>query len=494
MRINTVIKLLRKKKETQILSVTNLSKDIIKGLAINSKLLKDGYAFFCLKGAQFNGYRFIPEACRRGARLIITEQKINFNIPQEVTVIVVKDVARCLAIISNKFYDNPSQKLDMTAITGTNGKTTIAYILENILKSSKNKVGVIGTINYRFNDYRATPLNTTPDILTVQNFLHSMCRQKVRHCIMEVSSHALVQRRIEGIKFDRAIFTNLTQDHLDYHRTKENYFDAKLELFKKYLKNDGVAIINTDDEYGRRIKRLIKNHKVITYAIESKADVMVEAIRLSLEGSSFLVKCFKQETIVDTNLIGMHNIYNILASIAACSTLKIPLRKILLGVRNVSIPGRLERIHSNRKLNIFVDYAHTEDALRNVLSSLKMLQPKGRIITVFGCGGDRDKGKRSKMGKVVSELSDIAIITSDNPRSENPRSIIRDIVKGIKKSNYIQVIDRYKAIIEAIDNAKENDIIVVAGKGHESYQIIKNKRIPFDDRKAIKEILKKCHF
>ena len=491
-KIKDIITILQEKENKQIVCCKNITDGLVRGLAINSKLVKSKYAFFSLQGNRLSGDQFIPQACRNGATVIITEKDISFVPPVNVTLIRVKDVIKSLALISNHFYSSPSRKINMTSVTGTNGKTTITYAVEHILRNCKIDIGVMGTINYRFKNYKIIPINTTGDILTIQQFLNKMIKNGVKICIMEVSSHALAQRRIEGILFDQAIFTNLTQDHLDYHLTKENYFRAKLKLFTDYLKNSGKAIINVDDHYGRRLKKLIKNRIIITYGIYQKADVTAKAIQTDTKGSSFILKYFDKEIRVKTNLVGIYNIYNLLASIIVSATIKkINLEELVSGLENIYVPGRLEMIKSKANIHIFVDYAHTEDALRNVLNCLNSLKSAStKLITVFGCGGDRDKTKRPKMGKVACELSDRVIITSDNPRSEDPDEIIYDIRKGItKKNNFVIIPDRYEAIREAIDIAEENDIILVAGKGHESYQIIKDKKIPFDDREVVKSIL-----
>lgn len=468
----------------------------IKGLSLNSKEVKNGYLFFCLSGTHHKGSDFIKEANLNGAKAIISEEKLT-NLPKDLIFIQVRDVVECLGTIANKFYNDPSDKLDMTAITGTNGKTTITYILENILKNSKKSAGVIGTVNYRFSGNVINAKNTTPDILTIHNLIDKMLRDKIKYLVMEVSSHALDQRRIEGLKFNQAIFTNLTQDHLDYHKTKLNYFKAKSKLFFNYLKKDRMSIINADDIYGRKLLGLIKEtkkYKILTYGIKNKADVSANNISFRYNGSQFSVKTPKYKFNLETNLIGLFNIYNALASISASLAMNIPKKHIIEGLKEVYVPGRAERVCFNHNINIFVDYAHTEDALRNILLSLKKLKGRGRLIVVFGCGGDRDKDKRHKMGRLASELADFVIITSDNPRSEEPQDIISDIKSGISKTNYLTIVDRKEAIKKAIDIAHPGDIIVVAGKGHEDYQIIKNKKFAFNDHIAIQDLLSKKGF
>jgi len=468
----------------------------INGLAINSKLAKEGYLFFCLSGTHCKGVDFINEACSNGAKAVILHEDIKVKSP--IVIIRVKDVIRCLASLTAEFYDYPSDRLNMTAVTGTNGKTTITFAIESILQAFKKKAGVIGTLNYRFGNNVFIGQNTTPDIITINELLKQMLGEKIKFLAMEVSSHALAQRRIEGLKFNQAIFSNLSQDHFDYHKTKRNYFLAKTILFKDYLKTGGSAIVNTDDAHGRKLAGLIKKKrknkiKVITYGIKNKADITARHICFDCNGSRFLVEGLKHKFGVETNLIGVFNVYNALASIAASLILGIPPIYIVKGLKNVFVPGRLEKIVCRQKdISIFVDYAHTEDGLKNVLLSLNELKGYGKLIVVFGCGGDRDKGKRPLMGKVASELADFTIITSDNPRFEDPESIISDIKKGISRENYICITDRKDAIKKAIDMARAGDIVLVAGKGHEDYQIIKDNKFAFNDRLVVEAILNKA--
>ncbi|MDD5617849.1 MAG: UDP-N-acetylmuramoyl-L-alanyl-D-glutamate--2,6-diaminopimelate ligase [Candidatus Omnitrophica bacterium] len=480
--------------ENQIVSLDNLPRNFlntdIKGLSLNSKGVKKDYLFFCLPGTRYKGTDFINEAYLNGAKAVILQDAVKLKIP--VAVIKVKDIIKSMGSITSEFYGYPSEKINMTAVTGTNGKTTITFAMENIWKAFGKKSGVIGTVNYRFGENKFSALNTTPDIITINNLLKRMSGNKVKFMMMEVSSHALAQRRIEGLKFNQAIFTNLTQDHLDYHLTKRNYFLAKSVLFTDYLKNNGTAVINIDDDYGIKLTSLIKKNKnrIVTYGIKRKADISAKDIYFDSCGSRFSVAGLKHKFSVKTNLIGIFNVYNALASIANSLVLGIPDKYIIKGLGNIYVPGRLEKVYcKQRDISIFVDYAHTEDGLKNVLLSLSKLKDKAKLIVVFGCGGDRDKDKRPKMGKVASELADFAIISSDNPRSEKPKDIISDIKKGMRKNNYIEIEDRKEAIKKAIDIAKEKDIILVAGKGHEDYQIIKDKRYPFNDRLVIEKIL-----
>lgn len=487
--------------KSQILSVSS-SKELasevnIEGLSLNSKMVKKGFLFFCVSGVHYKGIDFIKESYLNGARLVMADVKVNTALPKDLIIIRVKDILKCLGSIADKFYGHPLERLNLTAVTGTNGKTTVTFIMENILKAFKKNVGVIGTVNYRFAGNVLIARNTTPDILTTYSLMNEMLENKIKYLVMEASSHALAQRRIEGLKFDQAIFTNLSQDHFDYHKTKRNYFTAKSILFRRYLKERGVAIINIDDDYGSRLVYLLKknkNKRVLTYGINKKADITADNIIFKPNGCCFRLKGLKCKFRLDTNLSGLFNIYNALAGITACLEINVPQKYIAEGMKEIYLPGRLEKVASDNNISIFVDYAHTEEALRNVLLSLKKLKGASRLIVVFGCGGDRDRDKRPKMGRVASELADLVIITSDNPRFEDPEKIISDIKKGIRKTNYITLTDREKAIKKALDMARSGDIIVVAGKGHEDYQIIKDKKLAFNDRLVIEEILSKKEF
>lgn len=464
----------------------------IKGISLHSQRTKPGYLFFCLSGTLSKGSDFIDEARNNGATAVVVDAPLAHTVSSAITVISAKDSNACLALALNSFYGFPVDKLNLTAVTGTNGKTTVTFLLENILAAHHTPSGVIGTINYRFGKKLFQAPNTTPDIVTTFDFLGQMVREKINLLFMEVSSHALAQHRIRGLRFNQALFTNLSQDHLDYHATMHHYAEAKSLLFTQYLKAGATAIINSDDEYGAQLIRIIKKDKKIkltTYGVRKNAAVRATNMLFRANGSSATIHTPRHRFRLRTNLLGVFNMYNILASVGTCLALDIPLRAITSGLENVTVPGRLERVPCARGLRIFIDYAHTEDALRNVLGTLRSLKGKARVITVFGCGGDRDTTKRAAMGRVASELSDQVVITSDNPRSEDPQAIIADIQRGIRKKNYAGVIDRREAIKKAIEIAKKSDIIVVAGKGHEGYQIIKDKKIAFHDRGVIEQIL-----
>lgn len=464
----------------------------VSGLSCNSRLVKKGSIFVAVKGAREDGGKFIAEAVDRGAKFIVCDPKVKINRLGSAAVIRVRDTRLALARLAVQFYGNPSQRVKVIGITGTNGKTTITYLLEAILKEAGSSCGVIGTINYRFKNKVIPAKNTTPGPIELQSMLARMEEEKIKYAAMEVSSHALDQERAGEVHFHSAIFTNLTQDHLDYHKTLEGYFRAKLKLFKG-LSPSSFAVINNDDKYAVRIKNITRA-RIITYGIDSQADVTARNIKFEVEYTEFDLLIRGRQMKFRINLIGRHNVYNALAGIAWAFKAGIKLKVIQSALEKFSfVPGRLERINSKKGFCVFIDYAHTDDALKNVLTALRQLST-GKIITLFGCGGERDRGKRPKMGKVVTRLSDFAVITSDNPRSEDPAAIIRDIRKGIEKNNYCVIIDRKRAVKKSLSLAARGDIVLLAGKGHENYQVLKGRTIPFDDRKEVRRCLKSLNY
>lgn len=462
----------------------------INTVTCDSRKVKKGDLFIAFRGYSVDGYKFIGEAASRGAAIILAQR--DFAGPESVKKILVKDTRRALPVIAANFYKHPSDKLKVIGITGTNGKTTITYIIENILRHAGRETGVIGTINYRFAGKEFPAKNTTPGPLELEAILADMVKQGIRYAIMEVSSHSLDQGRADGLTFDEAIFTNISGEHLDYHKTIKRYFNAKIRLFDK-LKAGGAAILNNDDKKISALRHSLKN-KVITYGLKSGADIRAVDIKLGLDGSAFTAIMPNGSFAVKTRLIGKHNISNILAAIAVAFIERTDLSIIKKGIESTSFaPGRLEPIDERQPFKVFVDYAHTEDALRNILSILREVRPANRIITVFGCGGDRDRKKRPRMGVAACEFSDRVMITSDNPRFEEPLEIIKEIEKGVKGAfdNYDIIADRKAAIKAALSEASENDIVVIAGKGHEKYQIIKDRAMPFDDCEVARSVLNK---
>jgi len=461
----------------------------IKGITCNSRAVKKGYAFVAIAGQRLDGGCFVKEAVANGASIVVVGRKAKKNkIPEKIKVLAVNDPRKFLAEASAEFYGRPSDRLRVSGITGTNGKTTISYLIEAIAGCAGIDCGVIGTINYRFKGKEIPAKNTTPGPVELQGLLAKMQAQGVKYCAMEVSSHALDQKRVSGINFRQAIFTNLTQDHLDYHKNINRYFSAKLKLFRM-LGTSGIAIINNDDKYGRRIKQSV-SCRLISYGIENKATVMARDIYSSIEGVEFTLVAPGVNSRIKARLIGRHNIYNILAAVSWGLSEGLRFKDIKSAIEKFKcVPGRLEKVLPGSRLNIFVDYAHTPDALFNVISALRPLT-QGKIIVVFGCGGERDKLKRPKMGEIVTTLADYAVITSDNPRSEDPACIIKDICKGIHKDNYRVVPDRFKAIKQALKLIKQGDCLIIAGKGHEGYQVLKNRTLHFSDREAVVKCLR----
>ncbi|MBU0709902.1 MAG: UDP-N-acetylmuramoyl-L-alanyl-D-glutamate--2,6-diaminopimelate ligase [Candidatus Omnitrophica bacterium] len=472
----------------------------VKGVSSDSRQVLNDFIFVAVKGSNLNGNRFIDQAIKRGAKAVVVQQSA-FSSPmpagrQELSakapLIKVKDTRLALAKLASEFYSNPSLKLKVVGITGTNGKTTVCYLIESILKRKGLHPAVIGTINYRFRDRVLPAKNTTPGPIELQSLLQSMLKAKIDYVLMEASSHALDQKRVGGIDFHSAIFTNLTHDHLDYHKSFAKYFQAKARLFKG-LKSGSFAVVNNDDRYANKIRRLTKAD-LVTYGIRKKAEVVAKHIKLQGFHTSFSVVIGNEKIDLKTNLIGRHNLYNILASIAWAQREGIDSSSIKSGLEDsIYIPGRMENIDFEGDFSVYVDYAHTEDALRTSLQALRQICRK-RLIVVFGCGGERDKRKRPRMGQVASELSDLLIITNDNPRSENPQQIISDIKKGIKQAEFSVIPQRLEAIKKSLLLARAGDVVLIAGKGHEDYQIINDQRIHFDDREVARECLKSLNY
>ncbi|MDO8536408.1 MAG: UDP-N-acetylmuramoyl-L-alanyl-D-glutamate--2,6-diaminopimelate ligase [Candidatus Omnitrophota bacterium] len=456
----------------------------------DSRKVSKNDLFIAFRGQNKDGYGFIGDAIKAGAKAIVAER--DFKAPESVIKILVKDTRAATLSIAANFYGKPSKKMRIIGVTGTNGKTTITYIIENILKAASIKSGVIGTINYRIGRRRFPAPNTTPGPLELQALFDKMLKLGAKTAVMEVSSHSLDQGRADNVLFDIGIFTNITKEHLDYHKTIKKYFEAKAKLFGK-LKRSGVAVLNNDDNMVSGLRKRIKN-KVLTYGINRRSDFMACGIRLSVDGTEFTIKTPKGSFEVSTKLIGKHNISNILASVASTMAMKIPLATIKKGIESfMAVPGRLELVDEGQPFRVFVDYAHTEDALYNVLSLLREMTPDRNIITVFGCGGNRDSAKRPLMGNVACKFSNRVVITSDNPRLEDPSSIISQIESGIHAdfSNYDIVENRRDAIGKALSMASEGDIVIIAGKGHEKYQIIGKQSMPFDDCAIARSLLKR---
>ncbi len=471
----------------------------IAGIAYNSKDVKKGYLFVAITGCETDGYDYIDEAIAKGAVAIIIERSVSaaYSVP----VITVQNAREALAWVSAAFYHYPSNDVKLIGITGTNGKTSISYILEEIIKADKKKVGVIGTINYRMGKQVIKAPMTTPESLDLQKLLHDMVAAKIKYVVMEVSSHALEMYRVASCQFDVAIFTNLTEDHFDFHRNFENYFKAKMRLFEQLAessKKKKAAVVNMDNVYGRKIidRMREKGVSVVTFGVKHAAQFRPRSMSLSFRNTQMKIKYGSTRLKIETALIGDFNIINITAALAAAYALKITKAAIEPALKKIEqIPGRMEVIKHSHPFKVIIDYAHTEDALRSVLTAVRKLTVK-RVICVFGCGGERDRLKRPLMGKAAGALSDLSIITSDNPRSEDPGLIIAEIVAGVNSitSEYLVIPNREHAIARAFKEVSRDDCIVIAGKGHEDYQILKTKRIHFSDHEVARKLIKSKAF
>ncbi|MDD4909886.1 MAG: UDP-N-acetylmuramoyl-L-alanyl-D-glutamate--2,6-diaminopimelate ligase [Candidatus Omnitrophica bacterium] len=459
----------------------------IKGVSRDSREVSSDFIFIAVDGFRQDGRAFIDEAIRRGARAIVSKCGA---LPGRgnICFLNVADDRKAEAVIASNFYSHPSRKIKLTGITGTDGKTTTSYLTEAIFNKGGFKTGVIGTVEYRYGGKRMEAANTTPGAVKLQALLSSMLKAGIDYAVMEVSSHALEQARTDGLLFKSAVFTNLSPEHLDYHKTMEAYFQAKSRLFQG-LGAGSRAIINKDSPYADKLLGICKAD-TLTYGIGPAACVRADDIALGDTGSSFIMRTSGASVKISTSLIGRHNIYNILAAACVGISEGIDLETIAEGVKQlVFVPGRLEAVDRGQDFRVFVDYAHTDQALQNVLSALRQCSRR-RIITVFGCGGGRDKLKRPRMGRVAAEMSDLCFITSDNPRDEEPLDIIKDILSGISKNNFKVVADRGQAICEAVAEADTADVVLICGKGHEDYQIYGKKKIRFSDREAVEECLR----
>jgi UDP-N-acetylmuramoyl-L-alanyl-D-glutamate--2,6-diaminopimelate ligase len=473
----------------------------IKGVAYDSRLVKKDYLFVAVKGFSVDGHDYIKDAVNRGATMIVAEHPVEItdsrqsDSKKEATCISVPDSREALALISAAFYRHPSKRLSLIGITGTNGKTTTSFITKSIIDAGAGKAGLLGTICYMTGDKTTAAVNTTPESLDLQRYLSEMLDNNIEHAIMEVSSHALALKRVEGCSFRVAAFTNFSQDHLDFHSTMDEYFNAKGKLFH-YLDSDGTAVLNWDDE---RIRKLAKklDRNVITCGFNPGAMIRAENVKESgMENLNtgrlyFDVQTPESQFRIDSKLIGRFNAYNILMSIGIAYASGIKEDVIRRGISEAQpVAGRFEHIDEGQQFLCIIDYAHTEDALRKLIEEARYITP-GRVITVFGCGGDRDRTKRSLMGHTASELSDFIVITSDNPRSEAPSAIITDIVNGVRTHNYTSQPDREEAIKEALSMAKGGDTVLIAGKGHENYQEVNGVRQHFSDKEIVKKEIRK---
>lgn len=475
-------------KDVRVVSLEAASDPEITGIAYSSKLVEPGNIFIALKGQRADGHDFLPEALARGAAVIVSERPRPAEIDR--AWVQVLEAREAMALLAANFYDHPSSRLKVVGITGTKGKTTITYILEEILNAAGFRPGVVGTVEYRWAGRQFSAERTTPEAPDIQKFLRQMVEEGVSHCLMEVSSHSLELKRVWGIGFDVAVFTNLSGEHLDYHQTMEKYFEAKKKLFFLNHKRQ-ASIVNIDDPWGERLLSELPM-QTISFGFKPEAVVRAEKFTINQEGMTATVSTPLGQLTFTSSLIGKHNLYNFLAAISAALVLSIPVPDIIKGISSVKrIPGRFENVPNGLGIKVIVDYAHTDGALENLLQAVRSLNPR-KVILVFGCGGDRDRLKRPRMGEVAARLADWTIITSDNPRSEEPEQIIAEIEEGFRRlgnHNYEKIVDRRRAIEAALVMARKGDWVVVAGKGHENYQVFKDRTVPFSDVETAREII-----
>jgi UDP-N-acetylmuramoyl-L-alanyl-D-glutamate--2,6-diaminopimelate ligase len=467
-----------------------LAQVMVEGLAYDSRRVGRGSLFFAFPGARADGRSFANQAVKAGAVAVVSEltAPAGFHGPW----IEVEHGRRALAHAARNFYGRPDERISLTGITGTNGKTTTSYLVDSVLRAAGKTTALIGTIEYHLGDRVLPAVNTTPESLELYRLLAELEQMGGTFATMEASSHALALGRIYGMHFHTAVFTNLTRDHLDFHQTMENYSAAKQMLFTGVgAPAPPFAVINRDDEYGAQMAAGA-NTKVLWYGLGKAANIRARHISSSFDGLRFEIQADGKHFAVQSPLIGRINVYNILAACGTGLSYGLPAEIIARGIANCrAVPGRFERVDEGQPFVVVVDYAHTDDALRNVISMARSLEPK-RVVTLFGCGGDRDRTKRPIMGQVAAELSDLVALTSDNPRSEDPLDIMNDVLVGIRRKDTPCLVepDRAAAIRRAIEEARPGDILILAGKGHETYQIVKDRTIPFDDREVAREVLR----
>jgi UDP-N-acetylmuramyl-tripeptide synthetase len=479
--------------EAEIIGNTDVT---IENIAHDSRKVAEGTLFVCLTGSRVDGHDYIEQARQRGATAILVEKDVDIT---DMVVIKVPDTRKAMQIIAPFFFDYPGKKMRMIGITGTNGKTTTTYLIRQILREAGFKVGIIGTIQILIEDDILPISNTTPDVIDLQAVLAEMARRGMDYVVMEVSSHALALNRIAGCEFDVGVFTNMTRDHLDFHGSFEKYADAKAKLFRNLgtaecLKSRKAAVINADDPVADFMIETAKCEK-FTYGVQNNADFSAENIKIESAGVKLVVNSPFAKIPLDLKITGMFNVYNVLAAIGAVMTEKIEIAKIKSALESfTSVPGRFELVNAGQPFSVIVDYAHTPDGLENILKTAREFATN-RIIVVFGCGGDRDRTKRPIMGRLAVQYGDIIVATSDNPRTEDPNAILDEVEAGVLENLdntkiYKRIADRKQAIYTAIKLANAEDIVIIAGKGHETYQILKDKTISFDDREVARAAIK----
>ncbi|MCY8989256.1 UDP-N-acetylmuramoyl-L-alanyl-D-glutamate--2,6-diaminopimelate ligase [Bacillus atrophaeus] len=462
-------------------SVNDFHDPDITSIEMDSREVKTGSLFVCVKGYTVDGHDFAQKAVENGASAIVAERELNVSVP----VTIVRNSQRALSVLSDAFYGQPTKQLQLIGITGTNGKTSTSHMVDEILKKAGKRTGLIGTMYIKIDEETFPVKNTTPESVTLQKTFKKMNDNHVDTAIMEVSSHALSMGRVHGCDYDIAVFTNLTQDHLDYHKTMDEYRQAKSLLFSQLggafnHEKPKRAILNADDEASAYYEKVTAAH-ISTYGIKNDADVMAKHIKTTAQGTSFELVTNKGTKPITISLVGQFNVYNVLAAVATCIAAGIPFETVAEAVEELhGVRGRFELVNKNQEFPVIVDYAHTPDSLENVLKTCKDMT-EGKVFVVVGCGGDRDKTKRPKMAKIAVQLADEPIFTSDNPRSEDPLAILRDMEAGVENEYYHSIANREQAIFFAIANARKGDVVLIAGKGHETYQQIGAETFDFDD-------------
>ncbi|HZJ82351.1 MAG TPA: UDP-N-acetylmuramoyl-L-alanyl-D-glutamate--2,6-diaminopimelate ligase [Clostridia bacterium] len=468
------------------INIENYNDMTIDAMSYDSRRVIPGSVFFCIPGLTVDGHDYANQAVKKGTSVLVLERDVQVDVP--VTKVFVKDSRVAMAKMANTYYKNPTKGIVLIGITGTNGKTTISYLIKSILEKAGHKVGLMGTISNMIGDKKIPSRFTTPESLDLQKTLRDMADEGVDSIVMEVSSHALSLGRVEGCIYDIGVFSNLSQDHLDFHASMEEYGNAKSKLFHQ----SKIAVVNVDDKNGRRIRKDIST-SLYTYGIYKEAQIYARELEIAHKGVSFNLHTPDGHTFINLAIPGLFSIYNALAAASVSYALGIPLEVIAKGLDNIKgVDGRFQLLNTGTDYSVILDYAHTPDGMENILKTAREFT-KGRVITLFGCGGDRDHGKRSIMGNIAGEYSDFCIVTSDNPRGEEPMDIIRQIVPGVEKARcpYIIIENRREAIAYALDKAKKDDVLILAGKGHETYQILKDETIHFDEKEIVAQILGK---
>ena len=463
----------------------------VTGVCYDSRQVKPGHLFICVEGFNWDGHDFAQQAVDKGATVLLVQREVSVD-SEGITIVRVRDSRKAMAAVGHVFYGFPSQKLKIIGVTGTNGKTTTTYLIKSILESAGHNVGLMGTIAIRIGDKEIPSLRTTPESLDLHRLFAEMVENGINYVVMEVSSHSLDLDRVGFVDFDYGVFTNLTRDHLDFHGNMKNYLDAKIKLFKA---TDRANVINVDDPSGSKIIERIKNlpTRILAYGINNKADVSARDIEVSSAGVSYNLVWKEKSIPIEVKIPGIISVYNSLAAATPLLAEGVPAEHIQRGLAKVEgVKGRSETIDTGKGFSVMIDYAHTPDGLENILSTIRSFT-KGRLITMFGCGGNRDREKRPIMGEIAGSWSDFVVITSDNPRKEEPHFIIDEILPGVEKTgcSYICIVDRKEAIDYALRMAEKDDVVVLAGKGHEIYQEFADGTIEFDERKIVSEILER---